>query len=376
MSLKEIFCQDKAIGLLQRSFAADKMPHAYIFAGPQGVGKFKTAREWAKMLLCKNPVIEGNGSAQFADSCGSCQSCRLFEAGSHPDFNNIYKELLQFTKDNKDKKTPVALAIDVVREFLIGKVSNRPTLSQRKVFVVSEAEKLNASSQNALLKSLEEPPEYCSIILLCTRMEKLLPTTRSRCRIIRFSAIDEDRIIENLKEAGLEQKRALYFARLSQGSLGQACLWARLELDSANLYRTKKDLVNSLSTLELADALNIAQWLLSESKKIVATWAELDRTISKADINRRAAKTITRIIISALLDAMKLNVTPEKALINFDQKEQIKKLANRFTPEQAAEKIADACRTIRWIESGVNEKLIFEQLLLNLAVSDRMKISQ
>src|SRR4030042_324004 len=134
MSLKEIFCQDKAISILQRGFAADKMPHAYIFAGAEGVGKFKTAREGAKLLLCKNPVTEDG----FADSCGVCQSCLSFEAGSHPDFNHIYKELLEFTKDNKDKKTPVDLAIDVIREFLIDKVSTRPTLSHRKVYVVTE----------------------------------------------------------------------------------------------------------------------------------------------------------------------------------------------------------------------------------------------
>ena len=199
MSLKEIFCQDKVIAVLQRAFAADKVPHAYIFAGPQGVGRFRTAGEWAKLLLCEDPVIE-NG---FADSCRLCRSCRLFGAGSHPDFNPVYKELVEFTRDGKDKKTPVDLPIDVIREFLIEKVSTRPTLSKRKVFVISEAERLNDASQNALLKVLEEPPEYCCIILLCTRMERLLPTTKSRCQIIRFGTIAEDRMIEKLREMGI-----------------------------------------------------------------------------------------------------------------------------------------------------------------------------
>ncbi len=375
MSLKEIFCQDKAIAVLQRALASGKLAHAYIFAGPEGVGKFKTAREWARLLLCKNPVVEETDAAVFADSCDSCQSCRLFEAGSHPDFNSIYKELLEFTKDNKGKKTPVDLPIDVIREFLIAKVPTRPMLSERKVFVVSEAERLNASSQNALLKSLEEPPEYCCIILLCTRMERLLPTTKSRCQIIRFAPIDEDRIIDKLKEMDIEQKQARYFARLSQGSLGRASQWAKLELADANLYQTKKELVNSLARHELADALDLAQQFLGESKKIAAAWADLDKTTSRTDINRRAAKSLVQIIISALYDAMKLNVTEGKGLINFDQKEQIKKLAGRFDTEQAAEKIADCYRTLRWIDSSVNEKLIFEQLLLNLAVSDKITVS-
>jgi len=386
MSLKEIFCQDKAISVLQRGFAADKMPHAYIFAGAEGVGKFKTAREWAKLLLCKNPVME-NGFAdpssaaaasplplRRVDSCGSCQSCQMFEAGSHPDFDLIYKELLEFTKDNKDKKTPVDLAIDVIREFLIDKISTRPTLSQRRVFVVSEAERLNASSQNAMLKVLEEPPAYCTIVLLCTRMERLLPTTKSRCRIIRFSHIDQERIIDQLKAMGLNGEKAQYFARLAQGSLGQGCQWARLELADANLYQIKKELLNSLSTYKLADCLDLAERLLDKSKKIAAVWEDIEKTTSKTDINRRAQKTLIQITISALHDAMKLNIAGPQSFINSDQKEQIKSIANRFSPEQSAEKIADAYKTMHWIESNVNEKLIFEQLLLNLAVSDTIKV--
>jgi len=368
MSLKEIFCQAKAIAILQRVFATGKSAHAYIFAGPEGVGKFKTAREWAKLLLCKSPIIEKTDATEFADSCGCCQSCRMFEADSHPDFNKVYKELIQFTKDGKARKTPVDLPIDVIREFVIEKISTRPTLSASKVFVVSEAEKLNAASQNSLLKVLEEPPEYCSIILLCTRLERLLPTTRSRCQIIRFGPIDEKRIIEKLKETGIEQKQTKYFARLAQGSLGAASQWAQLELADANLYGTKKELVNSLCSLEYADALALSQWLLDESKKIAGTLGKLDKTTSRTDINRRAIKSLMQIIISALYDAMRINVTPTKGLINFDQKEQISKLARRFDPEQSAEKINDCYKALRWVDSAVNERLIFEQLLLNLAV--------
>jgi len=371
MSLKDIFCQDKAISILQRGCTADKMPHSYIFAGAEGIGKFKTAREWAKMLLCKNPVTEKN----FADSCGSCESCRLFEAGSHPDFDFIYKELLEFTKpENKNKKTPVELAIDVIRVFLLDKVSTRPTLSQRKIYVVSEAEKLNSSSQNAMLKVLEEPPAYCTIILLCTRMENLLPTTKSRCRIIRFLPIDSDKIADHLKSMGLEDKKVRYFARLAQGSLGQACRWAELELAGANLYQTKQKLLSSISNYELADSLNLAEWLISERKKITDIWSDLEQNTSKTDIARRAAKTLIHIIISALHDAMKLNAEGPQGLINFDQKELIKSISRRLDPEQSAEKITNAYESLHWLESNVNEKLIFEQLLLNLALSDTIKV--
>jgi DNA polymerase-3 subunit delta' len=370
MSFKEIFCQDRAIDILQRAFASGKWAHAYIFAGAEGIGKSKTAREWARLLLCKKPVIE-NG---VANGCGSCQSCKLMETGANPDFAHIYKELREFTEDGKGKPPPVDLPIDVIREFLIAKVPTRPTISQRKVFVVSEAERLNTASQNSLLKVLEEPPEYCCIVLLCTRLEKLLPTTKSRCQTIRFGPIDESMIIQILKEKGLGEEPARYFARLAQGSLGEACQWAELELAGANLYKAKKELINSLVGYELAETLDLAQELLAESKKIAAEWTNLDTATSRTDINRRAMKFIVRIIISALHDAMNLLVTRSKEPVNFDQKEQIEKLAARFDAEPAAEKISDCYRVLRWIEASVNEKLIFEQLLLSLADSDTIRV--
>ena len=370
MSLNEIFCQDKAISILQRAFVADKVPHAYIFAGAEGVGKFKTACEWAKLLLCEKPTTENDRP----DSCGLCRSCKSFAADSHPDFYHVHKELVEFTREGKGKKTPVDLPIDVIREFLIEKVPTKPMLSHRKVFVISEAEKLNAHSQNALLKVLEEPPQYCCIILLCTRMEKLLPTTKSRCQIVRFGPIDEAKIIEKLRVIGLQQEHARYFARLCQGSLGAACQWAELELAGANLYQIKTELLRSLARYELADALALAEQLLDDSKKIADIWSQVAPGTSKTDINRKAQKTLIHIIISALHDAMQLNVTPSEPAINFDQKEQIEKLAGRFGPEQAAEKIANCYESLRWIESSVNEKLVFEQLLLNLAGSDIITI--
>ena len=369
MSFEEIFCQDKAIDILQRAFASGRWAHAYIFAGPEGIGKFKTAREWARLLLCESPAVKDN----FADSCGSCRPCRLFETGSNPDFAHIYKELREFTENGKGKPPPVDLPIDVIREFLIAKVSRKPTLSQRKVFIVSEAEKLNTASQNSILKVLEEPPEYCCIVLLCTRLEKLLPTTKSRCQTIRFGPIDESRIIEKLKEKGLKEEPARYFARLAQGSVGEACRWAELELADANLYKAKKKLINSIVSYELAETLDLAQELLAESKNIAAVWTSLDKATSKTDINRRAMKILVGIIISALHDAMNLNVKRAKEAVNFDQKEQIEKLAVRFDAERTAGKISDCYRAMRWIESSVNEKLIFEHLLLSLADSDTIR---
>jgi DNA polymerase-3 subunit delta' len=247
-------------------------------------------------------------------------------------------------------------------------------LSANRVFVVCEAQKLNDSSQNSLLKVLEEPPEYCCIILLCTRPDKLLPTTKSRCQILRFGPIAEQRIIEKLTEMGIEAIKARYFARLALGSLGQACEWARLELAGAELYSTKKKLIDTLAACKYAEALNHAEWILSASKAIAGKWADVDEATSKTDISRRTQKTLVAIAISALHDAMMLNLADTDSIINSDQKTRINELAERFDLGPLSQKIADCYRLMREIDASVNERLIFEQLLLNLAVLDRMKV--
>ena len=372
MSIKEIFCQDKAVSILRKSFARDRVAHAYIFAGSEGVGKFRTAGEFAKLLLCKEPVKDGD----FSDSCGQCESCRLFEAGdgsTHPDFIHVYKELIQFTRDGKGKKTPIELPKDVIREFLVEQVFSKPTLSARRVFVVSEAEKLNPHSQNSLLKTLEEPPGYCCIILLCTRLDKLLPTTRSRCQTIRFGPIDEKIIVERLQEQGVDGDAGRYFARFSEGSIGFALQLGQLQAGGADIYRAKRELVSSVSKYKYSDSLDLAEKFLAESKKIADAWGKKDPAISKSDINRRANKLIIRMLTALLQDAMKLGIDAGVTLTNFDQSRDVENLARRLDPEQAGEKIADCSRSLFWLESDVNEKLIFEQLLLNLAVSDKMQ---
>jgi len=370
MSLKEIYCQDKAIGILQKAYGAGRVPHAYIFAGPDGVGKFTSAKQWAKLLLCAEPVIDEG----FADSCGQCESCGLLEADSHPDFEHVYKELKEFTKKGKGKPPPIDFPIDVVREFVIDKVSNRPALSQRRIFILSETEKLNNSSQNALLKVLEEPPDYCSIIMICTRLDELLATTKSRAHTIRFGPIEEDRIVEYLQTTDIAEQSARYFARLSQGSIGLASEWAKLELEGAELCGIAEEVVGSLANADYADSLELAGKFLKHAKSIGGIWAKLDSATSKSDLNRRAIKTVLHMIISALQDTITTNISPGKALTNFQLEKHIQRLSQRFDADKAAEHIAECYKSIHWVESSVNETLIFEQLLLNLLDSAKMRV--
>jgi DNA polymerase-3 subunit delta' len=374
MGLSNVFCQDRAIGFLQRAFAADKLAHAYIFVGPDGVGKFKTAKEWAKVLLCNDKVEQQTPEGVFYDSCGTCRSCEVFAGGAHPDFNHIYKELVEYTKDGRGK-TPLDLPIDVIRDFLIKKVASRPQLSDSAVYIVSGAERLNQSSQNALLKVLEEPPRHCFIILICTRLEKMLPTTRSRCQIIRFGPIEAEQIVNRLLETGTELKEAKYWAAFGEGSLGTALAWAGLELKEQSCYEIKNELVNRFSKYRLADVLDFAEWLGQSAKKISGTWAEKEPNVSKKDINRRVQVGLIRMIIAVLDDAMKMRIGDDVHLVNSDRISKIKMVADKFDAEDLAEKIGKAYESIQWVQQNVNERLIFEELLLNHAGCGKMKVS-
>lgn len=370
MSIQDIFCQDRAINRLQRAYAAGKLAHAYIFSGLNGVGKFATAREWAKVLLCSEKVSYTSSDGEVSvDSCGVCESCNIFESEGHPDFTALYKELIQFTKKGKGKTTPVDMPIDVIREFLISKVASRPVVSDSTVFVVSEAERLNNASQNALLKVLEEPPGHCFIILICSRMDKLLATTLSRCQVLGFGPVDEERIVEKLSEMGVRPAEARYWARFSRGSIGAAMDWASLEMKDGDCYEIKKQLVKALAGHELGDSVELADQMSKSAKAISSAWSQKDASTSKTDITRRAQKGLIEMVVGAFSDVMKLNIDSGAELINSDQMGEISALAGKFDSEQAAERISKAAENIRWVESSVNEKLIFEELLLSIADS-------
>ena len=375
MRFDSILCQDRPIAILQKAYSLDKWAHAYVFAGPDGVGKAKTAMAWAKLLLCEHPVTTSTPSGvPRHDGCGTCRSCMLVEAGSHPDLNLVYKELKEFTKDGKGSAPPVELAIDVIREFLIDKATAKPSMAHRKVFIVSEAERLNLQSQNALLKVLEEPPADSSIILLCTRLDKLLPTVRSRCQILRFGLVDHQIVVDRLRSMGLDGPAAACLATLAQGSLGAACTFGGLELDGASLVETHSSLVAGLARCNLAGVLNLAQECVERAKAIAEHWARIDKATSKSDLSRKALRLVMWMLLLAIEDAMRPPAPQSGAGRGAPAGTAAPILSDRLGPEQAAERIEDGFEALRWIEASVNERLVFERFLLRVVSPGIMPI--
>ncbi|WP_161488045.1 DNA polymerase III subunit [Sedimentisphaera cyanobacteriorum] len=364
MSLRDIHSQNHIITAFEDSLNAGRVGQSFIFAGQDGVGRFKCAGEIAKLLLCESPEKSEQNGRPFQDSCGKCRSCRLFESGSHPDFKHIYKELNKYSEIPEiRKKSPSEFLISVVREFFVDKAGKKPQLAHKTVFVLSESEKLNQSAQNAILKTLEEPPPHCIIILICTRTDRLLETILSRCQVYNFAPVDREIIAGELEGRGIDRQEAVFWSGFTSGSLGRSIELSSLE---AECYSIKKELLEKLESFTLADAVELAEWLGGRSGEIAGALGKTSGAEGKAGLKRQAQTITLNMIMSAAADAMKL-AAGSRDLINHDQPEVITSLSEKFDPYQASRLVEDINSSISMIYSYVNEKLIFEDILINFA---------
>jgi len=216
LTLDSIFGQEAAVGMLRSAFAADRLPHAMLFAGPRGVGKATTARALAAAFLCQKP------DRAHALPCGTCDSCRVMEAGNHPDFHTVYRQLIRLEKEANKARD---LSVDVVRDYIVHPATLKAVMGNGKVIVVEEAELMNTQAQNALLKTLEEPSGKTLIVLLTESVGLLLPTIRSRCQAVTFSSLEPSIVARELAKHGIGKSDASDAAMFSDGSLGLSLRW-------------------------------------------------------------------------------------------------------------------------------------------------------
>ncbi len=222
----DLIGQDRAIGVLRASIAADRVHHAWVFAGPRGVGKRTTAEAFAAVIL--DPSSAPNLAGEIEPDPAS-ETQRLIAAGSHPDLHIVTKELAAFDDDPKvrsQKQTTIAKA--VVEKRLIEPVALAPSIRSNaratKAFIVDEAELLDTHVQNTVLKTLEEPPPGSVIVLVTSQERRLLPTVRSRCQRVAFRALTDEEMeawrARHAPEATADQWRAAL--RFAEGSPGRA----------------------------------------------------------------------------------------------------------------------------------------------------------
>ena len=213
-SFRSIFGQDQACALLLSAFLEKRVPHAYLFAGPDGVGKRTAALQWAKVLNCTAPLSS-------VEACETCVSCRKVHSLSHPDVLHVdFRFQAVFLKEPVEKQK--GLKIDTIRE-MERVLRLKPMEGAAKVALVEPADRLLDAAANALLKILEEPPPATHIVLLAVDANRLLGTLRSRCQWVRFKSLPAAAIAAHLRErAGAPAERAEDAALRSEGSLGRA----------------------------------------------------------------------------------------------------------------------------------------------------------
>lgn len=231
--MEDIIGHNLIISKLMQIVETRNISHAYIFEGPSGVGKFLVAKKFAQMIMCSSPA---SGKA-----CGLCESCLTFE--NSPDFNVVSSE------DNK------IIKVDQIRE-MSSNIVLKPVSSSRKVVIINDGELMNESAQNALLKILEEPPEFATIIIITEDKDKLLPTIRSRAIYFKFLPLSDIELKSYFNNA---DDLIIKFAR---GSIGKF-----IELSNCDYLDEVKGLYHAFNSNDLLK-MNSAISKLKEHKDI------------------------------------------------------------------------------------------------------------
>ena len=253
MPWHQIAGQDRAVRLLRSALERGQPHHAYLLAGPAGVGKELLARLFAQAANCEAPPAE--------QPCGSCPACAAIARGNHPDVAWVLPQSEAVSRGIISRADLEAapsreIRVDEVRA-LSRRLSLRAARGRRKIAVLAPAEAMNERAQNTLLKTLEEPPPATTFLLVSEQPDVLLATVRSRCARIQLAPLPEKVLVEQLVKRGAPAEEARRRAARADGSLGRA-----LSLDAEELER-RRELLDSvegaLAAPDERDALDLAE---------------------------------------------------------------------------------------------------------------------
>jgi DNA polymerase-3 subunit delta' len=259
--LSTVRAQSTAVDTLRRALTANRVHHAYLFDGPEGVGRERAALGLAQALVCERR------SPGSPDACGACRACvravpRPGEVRPlHPDVVVLERGLYDPAAIGRRTPETQDLSIDQVRTLVLARAAFPPVEGRAKVFIVRRAEELSQPAANALLKTLEEPGPRTHFVLLSAMADSLLPTIRSRTQRVRFGPLPDDVVAELLAAQGVENPAAI--AALSGGSMAHAILLSDPEA-SARREEFVRLAMAALSARDLGAALDLAE----EAKKV------------------------------------------------------------------------------------------------------------
>jgi len=316
---------DRTLDLLRRMLRQGRLGHAYLFTGPEGIGKRRAARELAQVLLCVEKPGEG---------CGTCEGCRRVQANTHPDCT-----VVALAPDKKE------IAIDQVRE-LKRWFSLRALRGEKKVALIDDAHLLNPAAQSALLKLLEEPPGDALLVLIATNPSLLSRPLLSRCQQVRFAPLPLALVEEILiQDQGLTPAAAWALAAFSQGSVGRA-----LMLNSRILTEERPTLLTALAEVPSASFMTISQLAerLAQGEEEVVARLE--------------------VLLSWYRDLLRYQLLGEQAVEqNPDHLSLLAQAGAGRKVEQSLRHLALVYDTIGALRRNANRQLALERMLLGLA---------
>ncbi|MDO5297381.1 MAG: DNA polymerase III subunit delta' [bacterium] len=340
----QIIGNQPAREFLAKSALQGQIAPSYLFVGPRGSGKALTARWFAQSVFCSSPA---------GRPCGICSACRRMESGNYPDFK--YAERLVRSGPNEG-------IVDQVRS-IISDLQTSPYEANFRFFVFNEAGALNEQSQNALLKTVEEPPPHLVLILVTESLGKMLPTILSRCCVVRFNAVERGELAAALQERGCDTQRSEVLAAISGGAPGKAL--QMLEDEASWAFRL--EVLQALSQLPGGDmwcALETARQLeeLAPNKSSAKTAGESSLSF-QPDL-----AGLLDIAILYYRDAMLVAAGADRSLVaNCDYAEELYALAQNRGALGLEKDLQRLQEAYEHLNSNVQPRLWLQHLCLGLA---------
>ena len=314
MSFASLKGQESAVSLLKSSLKNNKLSHAYIFAGCEGVGKMLAAMNFAKAVNCEKTVS--------SEPCDACRSCKKIEALNHPDISIV-----------KPEKEGGSIKIEAVRQ-LIKDIYFKPFEAKKKVYIIDGAQNMKHEAANALLKTLEEPPTDSILILITDNLKALFHTIVSRSQVVRFFPLKTGQIKDILvREYSLEEMSAHILAHLSSGKLGEALKFKDEDIFAKRLY------------------------LLANISGKGPAGLDFD------DIPKEDLKLCLGILLSWYRDLLNTKVGRDQtSLVNIDKLDIISNEARRLSFDHIEDAINNILSTFVYLDQNANQKLAMNVL--------------
>jgi DNA polymerase-3 subunit delta' len=331
MSFKRIKGQDQAINILKNYLKGSQAVSSYLFIGPQGSGKFLTAKTLAKAANCLE---------QDADACGRCTACLKIEKNQHPDVHIVDASVFNETATDAqglqthERKILEAIKIEHIRQ-LQKEINLRPYEARRKVFIINDAHNLTEEAANALLKTLEEPPQDSLIILVTAKPVLLFKTVISRCRIIKFYPLHRNRLKEILKEEySIEEELSHFLAYFCEGRIGQA-----LSLKDADILTQKNEIID--------------EFIFNRNHGLAY----------RAGSQHQDLRQYLNVLTSWFRDIYMLKIgMPHAELINFDRKDELLKSMVNYSFGALDDILRFISDSFLYLEQNINPKLLISNL--------------